>query len=105
VTFASNRMTPCPDTRRLHVVEDSAADGNRPAPHPAHCLPWCTECRHDDEPSGTLLHRGPADTVDIYGERPVTNKDCPFATELCLRATPVGQSARVFLPVVPTLRH
>jgi hypothetical protein len=50
------------------VDEDAAADSTDRLPHPAHCLPWCVECRHDNEPPGTLLHRGPADTVGIYDE-------------------------------------
>lgn len=38
-------------------------------PHPQHCPPWCTECRHDDaDPFSprALLHRGVADSVHVY---------------------------------------
>lgn len=45
-----------------------AASAARP-PHPQHCPPWCTECRHDDaDPFSprALLHRGVADSVHIY---------------------------------------
>lgn len=45
-----------------------AASAARP-PHPQHCPPWCTECRHDDaDPFSprALLHRGVATTVHVY---------------------------------------
>ena len=48
--------------------QDTAAGGTASLPHPAHCPPWCAECRHDNEPPGAVLHRGPADTVAVYGE-------------------------------------
>ncbi|WP_413463031.1 DUF6907 domain-containing protein [Salinispora arenicola] len=55
--------------RRPHVSEPArAATAARP-PHPQHCPPWCTECRHDDaDPFSprALLHRGVADSVHVY---------------------------------------
>jgi len=50
------------------VVEYAAADGTARLPHPAHCPPWCAECRHDNEPPGALLHHGQAEKVGVYGE-------------------------------------
>lgn len=49
--------------------EFAPAPGPVRAPHPAHCPPWCADCRHyDTDPPGALLHRGPADTVSVYDE-------------------------------------
>lgn len=48
--------------------QDAARGGTASLPHPAHCPPWCAECRHDNEPPGAVPHRGPADTVAVYGE-------------------------------------
>jgi hypothetical protein len=53
-------------------VDESAGQAGAPRiPHPEHRPPWCAECRHYDtdplSPRG-LLHRGPADTVDVYDE-------------------------------------
>jgi hypothetical protein len=48
--------------------EDGTGGGIACLPHPAHCLPWCAQCRHDNEPPGAVLHRGTADTVGVYGE-------------------------------------
>lgn len=42
-----------------------------PAPHPAHCPPWCADCCHYDTDPGApraLMHRGPAATVRVYDE-------------------------------------
>ena len=49
--------------------ELTLAPGAVRAPHPAHCPPWCLDCRHyDTDPHRALLHRGPAETVPVYDE-------------------------------------
>lgn len=37
-------------------------------PHPAHCPPWCTDCTHNLDPPGTVLHRSAPATVKLYDE-------------------------------------
>jgi len=53
------------------VDEFASAPGAVPALHPAHCPPWCADCRHYDTDPGApraLMHRGPVVAVPVYDE-------------------------------------